>query len=126
MQSNSIAYPRFNVKIVASHVGLDVGPDGASHQCVEDLAIYRSIPNFSVISPADPKELKSLFNQILDLDGPVYMRTGRSPVPSIEYKLFVAGNICKPFVSFVIPPSVTENTSLEPSYSLEYLHYHFV
>lgn len=83
---NSIAYPRFNVKIVASHVGLDVGPDGASHQCVEDLAIYRSIPNFSVLSPADPRELKSLLNKTLDLNGPVYMRTGRSPVPDIVYE----------------------------------------
>ncbi len=81
---NSVAYPHFNVKVIASHVGLDVGPDGASHQCLEDLAIYRSIPNFSVISPADPKQLNSLLSRILDSQGPVYMRTGRSPIPDIH------------------------------------------
>jgi transketolase len=82
---NSIAYPQFNVKIVASHVGLDVGPDGASHQSVEDVAIYRSIPGFSVVSPADPTELKSCLLATLDYDGPVYFRTGRSPVPEIPH-----------------------------------------
>ncbi len=81
---NAIAYPRFNVKIVASHPGIDVGPDGATHQAVEDLAIYRSIPNFVVLSPADEIELKRCVDFMLDYDGPVYMRTGRSPVPNVH------------------------------------------
>ncbi|MEC7961248.1 MAG: transketolase family protein [Pseudomonadota bacterium] len=81
---NSVAYPHFNVKVIASHVGLDVGPDGASHQCLEDLAIYRAIPNFSVLSPADPIQLNCLLSRILDFQGPIYMRTGRSPVPDIH------------------------------------------
>ncbi len=80
---NSVAYPKFNVKIIASHVGLDVGPDGPSHQAMEDLAIFRSIPNFRVVSPADPTELKKALPSILSSDGPVYMRTGRSPLPTI-------------------------------------------
>ncbi len=80
---NSIAYPKFNVKIVASHLGLDVGPDGPTHQAIEDMAIFRAIPNFTVISPADPTELKSAMKAILDYDGPVYLRTGRSPIPDI-------------------------------------------
>jgi len=80
---NSIAYPNFNVKIVASHLGLDVGPDGPSHQAIEDMAIYRSIPNFSVVAPADPFELQKALPAILDMDGPVYMRTGRSPIPTL-------------------------------------------
>ena len=78
---NSIAYPKLNVKIVASHPGLDTGPDGATHQAVEDLAIYRAIPNMVVISPADPVEVEKATETILDYRGPVYMRTGRSPVP---------------------------------------------
>lgn len=80
---NSIAYPRFNVKIVASHLGVDVGPDGATHQAVEDIAIYRAIPQFTVVAPADPVELRLALSVILDFDGPVYLRTGRSPLPII-------------------------------------------
>ncbi|MEW6659542.1 MAG: transketolase C-terminal domain-containing protein [Thermodesulfobacteriota bacterium] len=79
---NSIAYPGFRVKIVASHLGLDVGPDGPTHQCLEDIAIYRSIPNFKVVSPADPLELAKALPVVLDDPGPVYLRTGRSPLPT--------------------------------------------
>jgi len=81
---NMVAYGNFNVKIVASHVGVDVGPDGATHQAIEDLAIYRSIPNFVVISPCDDVELESALRWALSHEGPVYMRTGRSPVPRIH------------------------------------------
>jgi transketolase len=80
---NSIAYPNFNVKIAASHLGLDVGPDGATHQAIEDVAIYRAIPNFKIVSPADPFELKKALPAVLDHEGPVYFRTGRSPIPDI-------------------------------------------
>lgn len=80
---NSIAYPNFNVKIVASHLGLDVGPDGPTHQAIEDIAIYRSIPNFKVVAPADPFELAKALPVVLDSVGPVYMRTGRSPIPTL-------------------------------------------
>ncbi len=80
---NSIAYPNFNVKIVASHVGLDVGPDGPTHQAIEDISIYRAIPNFVLVAPADPFELKKALPAILDYEGPVYFRTGRSPIPTI-------------------------------------------
>lgn len=79
---NSIAYPNFNVKIAASHLGLDVGPDGPTHQAIEDIAIYRSIPNFKIASPADPNELASALSVMLDTEGPVYLRTGRSPLPT--------------------------------------------
>lgn len=80
---NSIAYPNFNVKIAASHLGLDVGPDGPTHQAIEDIAIYRAIPNFKIVSPADPFELKKALPVVLDNEGPVYFRTGRSPIPNI-------------------------------------------
>jgi transketolase len=75
----SIAYCRRNVKIVASHPGLDVGPDGGSAQALEDLAAFRAIPGMTVISPADPLEVALAVRAVLEFEGPVYMRTGRSP-----------------------------------------------
>ena len=75
----SLAYARRNAKIVASHPGLDVGPDGGSAQCLEDLAAFRAIPGMTVISPADAVEARLATRAILEFDGPVYMRTGRSP-----------------------------------------------
>src|ERR1700733_11354647 len=79
----SIAYSRRNAKIVASHPGLDVGPDGGSAQALEDLAAFRAIPGMTVISPADPVEMAQATRAILEYDGPVYMRTGRSPAPRL-------------------------------------------
>ena len=95
----SIAYADMNVKIVASHPGLDTGPDGASAQCLEDLACFRSIPNMVVISPCDPIEMEQATKAILDYVGPVYMRTGRSNTQRIldtEYKFEIGkGRILK-------------------------------
>ncbi len=82
----SIAYNNVNVKLIASHPGLDVGPDGGSAQCLEDLAIFRSLPNLKVISPADPNEMNSAVNEIIKYKGPVYMRTGRSEIQTIFHK----------------------------------------
>ncbi len=79
----SIAYPQRNVKIVASHPGLDVGPDGASAQALEDLAVFRAIPGMVVVSPADALEVAQATEAILNYEGPVYMRTGRSPTPRV-------------------------------------------
>lgn len=75
----SLGYARRNAKIVASHPGLDVGPDGGSAQALEDLAAFRAIPGMTVISPADATEMALATRAILEFDGPVYMRTGRSP-----------------------------------------------
>ena len=79
----SIAYSGRNVKIVASHPGLDVGPDGASAQALEDLAMFRAIPGMVVISPADVFEVAQATEALLNYEGPVYMRTGRSPSPRV-------------------------------------------
>src|SRR4051812_28844878 len=79
----SLCYARRNAKIVASHPGLDVGPDGGSAQALEDLAAFRAIPGMTVISPADPMEMALATRAMLEFDGPVYMRTGRSPSPRI-------------------------------------------
>jgi len=74
----SIGYCKRNAKIVASHPGLDVGPDGGSAQALEDIAAFRAIPGMTVISPADPTEMALATRAMLEFEGPVYMRTGRS------------------------------------------------
>ncbi len=78
---NSIGYTGLNVKIGASHGGISVGEDGASHQCLEDFALMRSIPGMVVMSPADTVEAKAMVKAAYEHQGPVYMRFGRSPVP---------------------------------------------
>lgn len=80
---NSVGYPKLNVKICATHSGLTVGEDGASHQALEDIACMRAIPNMTVIVPADGIETKKVIHAISKMDGPVYVRLGRSAVPVI-------------------------------------------
>lgn len=80
---NSVAYPKLNVKIAATHAGLTVGEDGASHQAVEDISIMRAIPNMVVIHPADGVETKAAIIKAAEYKGPVYIRLGRSKVPVI-------------------------------------------
>lgn len=81
---NSIAYPKLNVKIGATHAGISVGEDGASHQCCEDIALMRSIPNMVIINPADDVEAMAAVHAAVDHEGPVYMRFGRLAVPRIN------------------------------------------
>ena len=78
---NSIGYPHLNVKIGATHGGISVGEDGASHQCCEDFALMRSIPGMTVICPADGKEAELATKAAYEFDGPVYLRFGRFAVP---------------------------------------------
>lgn len=80
---NSIGYPHLNVKIGATHAGITVGEDGASHQAIEDIALMRSIPGMTVISPADGTSTASLVKQAAEMQGPVYLRLGRLDVPVI-------------------------------------------
>ena len=81
---NSIGYPHLNVKIGATHGGISVGEDGATHQCCEDFALMRSIPGMVVMSPADDVEAKAMVRAAYEHEGPVYMRFGRSAVPVIH------------------------------------------
>lgn len=83
---NTIAYPKLNVKIAATHAGITVGEDGASHQAIEDISLMRSIPNMTVIVPADAGEAEAAVKAAAELDGPVYLRLGRSGVPLITKK----------------------------------------
>ena len=81
---NSICYPKLNVKICATHAGLTVGEDGASHQAVEDLSLMRSIPGLTVINPADDIETQAAIEAIAEFDGPCYVRLGRMAVASVN------------------------------------------
>ena len=78
---NSIGYPQLNVKIGATHAGISVGEDGATHQCNEDVALMRTIPGMTVIIPADDVEAKAAVKAAIEFEGPVYMRFGRLAVP---------------------------------------------
>lgn len=80
---NSIAYPHLNVKIGATHAGISVGEDGASHQCCEDIALMRVIPGMVIINPADDIEARAAVFAAAEYEGPVYMRFGRLAVPRI-------------------------------------------
>ncbi|MTI71517.1 MAG: transketolase family protein [Firmicutes bacterium] len=80
---NSVAYPKLNVKIAATHAGITVGEDGASHQSVEDISLMRSIPNMTVLNPADFFEAKKAVFKAAEYKGPVYIRLGRGKVPRI-------------------------------------------
>lgn len=90
---SSIAYPSLNVKIVATHAGITVGEDGASHQAVEDIALMRALPNMTVIVPADAWETKKAVEAAVNYEGPVYIRLGRSGVPVLfsEQDTFTLG-----------------------------------
>ena len=122
----SVAYANMNVKIIASHPGLDVGPDGASAQCLEDLACYRSIPNMTVLSPCDPLEIEQATRAIVEYQGPVYMRTGRSDAKRIlddDYRFEIGkGKIIKPGSDVtIVGCGVTTSRALLASKELENL-----
>ena len=94
---NSIGYPHLNVKIGATHAGISVGEDGASHQCNEDIALMRTIPGMTIINPSDDVEAKAAVRAAYEIDGPVYMRFGRLAVPVIndnaDYKFEVGKGV---------------------------------
>lgn len=83
---NSVGYPHLNVKIAATHAGISVGEDGASHQCNEDIALMRSIPGMTIINPADAVEARAAVLAAAQYEGPVYLRFGRLAVPQIFTK----------------------------------------
>ena len=78
---NSIAYPHLNVKIGATHAGITVGEDGATHQCLEDLGVMRTIPGMAIVNPADATEARAAGEWAINYNGPVYLRFGRMAVP---------------------------------------------
>jgi len=93
---NSICYPRLNVKVAATHAGITVGEDGATHQSVEDMAIMRAIPHMTVINPADAEEARQAVRAAALYKGPVYLRFGRHPVETIfdnKYKFEIGKGV---------------------------------
>ena len=95
---NSIGYPHLNVKICATHAGISVGEDGATHQCLEDIALMRTIPGMVVVSPADDVEAKAAIKAALEYNGPMYIRLGRLAVPVYNdpatYKFELGKGVC--------------------------------
>ncbi|MBQ1933516.1 MAG: transketolase family protein, partial [Clostridia bacterium] len=81
---NSIGYTELNVKIAATHAGVSVGEDGASHQCNEDIALMRTIPGMTVINPADYTEARTALRAAVEMNGPCYIRFGRAAVPDLS------------------------------------------
>ena len=93
---NSVAYPHLNVKIGATHAGISVGEDGATHQCLEDIALMRSIPGMTVINPADAVEARLAVEAAIKTDGPIYLRFGRLAIPVIfgsDYKFQIGKGV---------------------------------
>lgn len=116
---NSVGYPHLNVKIGATHAGISVGEDGATHQCCEDIALMRTIPGMTVIVPSDDVEAKAAVEAAYELDGPVYLRFGRLACPVINdnagYKFEIGkGIILKEGTDLTIVA-----TGLEVSFALE-------
>lgn len=96
---NSICYPNLNVKVCATHAGISVGEDGASHQCIEDLALMRAIPNMKVFQPCDAKQTEEIIKAVYSIEGPCYVRLGRLGVEDVydeNYKYeFGKGNVLR-------------------------------
>ena len=94
---NSIGYPHLNVKIGATHAGISVGEDGATHQCNEDIALMRTIPGMTIINPSDDVEAKAAVRAAYEMEGPVYLRFGRLAVPVLndreDYKFEIGKGI---------------------------------
>lgn len=116
---NSIGYPHLNVKIGATHAGISVGEDGATHQCNEDIALMRTIPGMTVINPSDDIETKAAVKAALELDGPVYLRFGRLAVPVIndnpDYRFEIGKGItlCDGNDVTIVATGLTVNIALE-------------
>jgi len=93
---NSIGYPHLNVKIGATHAGLSVGEDGATHQCLEDIGVMRTIPGMVILNPADAAEARLAVKAAIDYNGPVYLRFGRLAVPTVfgdDYKFEIGKGV---------------------------------
>ena len=122
---NSIGYPHLNVKIGATHAGITVGEDGASHQCNEDIALMRTIPGMTILNPSDAVEARAWVKAALDYVGPVYMRFGRAAVPVIndrpEYHFEIGkGQLLKEGTDVtIVATGILVNSALEAAAKLE-------
>ena len=123
MIRNSICYPKLNVKIAATHAGITVGEDGASHQANEDVAIMRAIPNMTVLVPADAVETEQIIEAAYHYNGPVYIRLGRSGVPvlydeSYTFEIGKATKLREGKDASIIAMGIMVSTALEAAEKL--------
>ena len=121
---NTIGYPHLNVKIGATHAGISVGEDGASHQCCEDIALMRSIPGMVIINPADDIEARAAVFAAAEHDGPVYMRFGRLAVPRVfdenyKFEIGKAVTLKEGTDVTIIATGLMVNEAIEASKALE-------
>ena len=121
---NSIGYPHLNVKIGATHAGITVGEDGATHQCNEDMALMRTIPGMTVICPADAVSARAAVEAAILHKGPVYMRFGRDPMPVIydsDYRFEIGkGRVLKDGKDLtIVATGITVHMALSASETLE-------
>ncbi|MBQ5884008.1 MAG: transketolase family protein [Clostridia bacterium] len=121
---NTIGYPHLNVKIGATHAGISVGEDGASHQCCEDIALMRSIPGMVIINPADDIEARAAVFAAAEHDGPVYMRFGRLAVPRVfdenyKFEIGKAVTLKEGTDVTIIATGLMVNEAIEASKTLE-------
>ncbi|MCK5566827.1 MAG: transketolase family protein, partial [Actinomycetia bacterium] len=122
--SISVAYPKLNVKICATHSGITLGEDGATHQAIEDVAIMRAIPNILVLSPADATETKKVIEKVTEYDGPCYVRLCRGASPVIfndDYKFEIGKGvkIMEGGAATIIGAGFTTHIALEAARKLE-------
>lgn len=116
---NSVGYPKLNVKIGATHAGISVGEDGASHQCNEDIALMRTIPGMVVLNPSDDVEAREAVKAAIEHQGPVYLRFGRLPVPVINDHKDYKFELGKGVVLREGKDVTIVTTGLEVAYALE-------
>lgn len=122
---NSIGYPHLNVKIGATHAGITVGEDGATHQCNEDIALMRTIPGMTILNPSDAVEARACVKAALEMTGPVYMRFGRAAVPVIndgpDYRFRIGkGRILKEGTDVtIVATGLLVSSALEAAQKLE-------
>lgn len=121
---NSICYPNLNVKIGATHAGISVGEDGATHQCLEDIGIMRTLPNMIILNPADDTEAKAAVKAAVEHDGPVYLRFGRLGVPvlfdeSYNFEIGKGVQLREGFDVTLVATGLLVGTALEAAKLLE-------
>ncbi|MGL4849567.1 MAG: transketolase family protein [Clostridium sp.] len=121
---NSVCYPNMNVKIAATHAGITVGPDGGSHQAIEDIAIMSSLPNMTVLSPADDIEACKCIEEAAKIKGPVYIRLGRIPLDDIynedyEFKIGKGSEIIKGNDITIISTGIMTHKAIEAAKELK-------
>lgn len=123
---NSLAYPHLNVKVIGTHAGVTVGKDGATHQCLEDLAVMRAIPGMVVVSPCDANEARQATRAIAAYDGPCFMRLGRldveevtNEIPSYHFELGKAAQLADGGDAAILATGLMVQEALEAHKLLE-------